>query len=54
METSARRLGWASCTKGFAALGREVGLAPDKRSTPKCEICPVAGHCAYLRARAVD
>jgi endonuclease III len=27
--------------------GREIC----KRSTPKCEICPVTGHCAYLRAR---
>jgi endonuclease III len=25
-----------------------------KRSTPRCEICPVTGHCAYLRARAAD
>jgi endonuclease III len=25
-----------------------------KRSVPKCEICPVAAHCAYLQARAGD
>jgi endonuclease III len=25
-----------------------------KRLTPRCEICPVTGHCAYLRAKAVD
>jgi endonuclease III len=30
--------------------GREIC----KRSTPTCEICPVTGHCAYLRARAAD
>ena len=25
-----------------------------KRSAPRCEICPVTGDCAYLRARAAD
>ena len=25
-----------------------------KRSTPKCEICPLTAHCAYLQARAAD
>ena len=25
-----------------------------KRSTPKCEICPLTSHCAYLQARAAD
>jgi endonuclease III len=30
--------------------GREIC----KRSTPRCEICPVTGHCAYLQARALD
>ena len=25
-----------------------------KRSRPKCEICPVTAHCAYLQAKAAD
>ena len=25
-----------------------------KRSKPKCELCPLASHCAYLQARAAD
>jgi endonuclease III len=25
-----------------------------KRATPRCEVCPVTAHCAYLRARAAD
>jgi endonuclease III len=25
-----------------------------KRSMPKCEMCPVTAHCAYLQARAGD
>jgi len=25
-----------------------------KRSKPKCEICPLTSHCAYLQARAAD
>jgi endonuclease-3 len=25
-----------------------------KRSTPKCEICPLTGHCAYFQSKAAD
>ena len=25
-----------------------------KRSKPKCEICPLTAHCAYLQAKAAD
>jgi endonuclease-3 len=32
------------------AHGRDIC----KRSAPRCELCPVTGHCAYLRARAAD
>jgi endonuclease-3 len=32
------------------AHGRDIC----KRSAPRCELCPVTGQCAYLRARAAD
>jgi endonuclease-3 len=32
------------------AHGRDIC----KRAAPRCEVCPVTGQCAYLRARAAD
>lgn len=56
----AREILSASLPESFAARQRAYLLLKThgreicKRSTPRCEICPVTGHCAYLRARAVD
>jgi endonuclease III len=56
----AREILSAGLPESFAArqraylLLKKHGQEICKRSTPRCEICPVTGHCAYLRARAVD
>ncbi|HYL84163.1 MAG TPA: hypothetical protein VE263_08020 [Candidatus Angelobacter sp.] len=35
-------------------LLKKHGQETCKRTTPKCEICPLTSHCAYLQARAGD
>jgi endonuclease III len=56
----AREILRAGLPESFAArqraylLLKKHGQEICKRSTPRCEICPVTGHCAYLRARAAD
>ena len=35
-------------------LLKKHGQQMCRRSTPHCEVCPVTGQCAYIRARAAD
>ena len=35
-------------------LWKKHGQEICKRSKPKCEVCPLTAHCAYLQARAAD
>ena len=39
--------------RGYLLL-KKHGQEICKRSKPKCEICPLTAHCAYLQAKAAD
>ena len=35
-------------------LLKKHGQETCKRTKPKCEVCPLTEHCAYLQAKAAD
>jgi len=57
---AAREILSAGLAETFAArqsaylLLKKHGQQTCKRSHPKCEICPLIGHCAYIQLRAAD
>jgi endonuclease III len=57
---AAREILGAGLAETFAArqnaylLLKKHGQLTCKRSHPKCEICPLTGHCAYIQLRAAD